>query len=232
MRAAVVSLAVALVAAASAGAALARTPAPDGYAGYRPPPPADDGQGAPLTPRPEIRWRASRAIGQPWAGRLVDGVRLPAEGPDWFTWDPAEGRRPNRAWRRWGTDGLLRTVLRVLREYREANPGVARVGVGDLSRPRGGPFGREFGGLGHMSHQNGRDVDVWYPRVDGLERRPLRVAQVDRAAAQELVDRFVAAGAEKVFVGPRVGLDGPRRVVIALAHHDDHLHIRIPLPPE
>jgi hypothetical protein len=42
------------------------------------------------------------------------------------------------------------------------------------------------------------------------------------------VDRFVAAGAEKVFVGPRLGLRGPRRVVQPLAYHDDHLHVRLP----
>ena len=41
--------------------------------------------------------------------------------------------------------------------------------VGDLSRPRGGEFGRRFGALGHSSHQNGLDADVYYPRRD---RRP------------------------------------------------------------
>jgi hypothetical protein len=48
--------------------------------------------------------------------------------------------------------------------------------------------------------------------------------------AQDLVDRFVAAGAQRVFVGPRVGLRGPRGIVARLAHHDDHLHVRIPNP--
>ena len=176
---------------------------------------------------PEIQWRHSRAVGVPWAGRLVRGVKLPAEGPDWFTWDPALNRKPDRAWRRWGTDRLLRVLLRVVREYRADNPGVARVGIGDLSRPHGGFFGRVFGGLGHASHQNGLDVDVWYPRVDGRERRAFRVSQVDVAAAQELVDRFVAAGADKVYVGPNLGLDGPRGRVIPLVNHDDHVHVRI-----
>jgi hypothetical protein len=30
-----------------------------------------------------------------------------------------------------------------------------------------------------------------------------------------------------VFVGPSLGLRGPPRVVQELAHHDDHLHVRI-----
>ena len=154
-------------------------------------------------------------------------MQLPAEGPHWFTWDPALKRVPDRPWRRWGTDRLVRTVLAVLDGYAAAHPEAPRVGVGDLSRPHGGPFGARFGGLGHASHQNGLDVDVYYPRVDGLERAAYKVALVDRTLAQDLVDRFVAAGAVHIFVGPRVGLRGPRRIVAVLAHHDDHLHVRV-----
>ena len=198
---------------------------------FAPPPPADDGQGFPPTPRPVIEWKRSRPMGVPWAGSLRRAVQLPAEGPDWFTWDGVLDQAPNRGWRRWGTAGLIRTTLAVLREYREANPGAARVGIGDISRQHGGHFGREFGGLGHASHQNGLDVDVWYPRVDGLERRPYKPSLVDEALAQDLVDRFVDAGAEHVFVGPHLHLTGPRVVVSPLVHHDDHLHVRIPPPP-
>src|SRR5215212_3053800 len=133
MRAALVSLALALV---LAPVAAARTPEPSPYA-FIPV--------VPLTP--VIHWRTSHALGLPWAGRLARGVQLPAEGPDWFTWDPALNRRPNRGWRRWGTDTLVRMVLRVLHDYRAANPGVARVGIGDISRHHGGSFGRVYGGL-------------------------------------------------------------------------------------
>jgi murein endopeptidase len=179
------------------------------------------------TAMPSVAWRRSRAVGRPNGGRLVRGVQLPAEGQDWFTWDPVRKHIPNRPGRRWGTDRLVRTLLRVLREYRAANPGAPRVGIGDLSRPRGGEFGRRFGGLGHASHQNGLDADVYYPRRDGRERRPYAPRQVDRALAQDLVDRFAAAGAEYVFVGPRLRLRGRRGVVEALVNHDDHLHLRV-----
>jgi murein endopeptidase len=84
-----------------------------------------------------------------------------------------------------------------------------------------------YGPPGHASHQNGLDADVYYPRTDRRERAPLRVAQVDRALAQDLVDRFVAAGAQYVFVGLSVSLDGPRRVVQAIPHHNNHLHVRL-----
>ena len=59
-----------------------------------------------------------------------------------------------------------------------------------------------FGGLGHASHQNGLDADIYYPRMDGQERRPYKPSQVDVDLAQDLVDRFVAAGARVVYVGP------------------------------
>ena len=175
-------------------------------------------------------WRRSVAVGVPWAGRLERGVRLPAEGEAFFTWDPLLKRSPSRSWRRVGTDALVRRVLDVLRDFRAAHPGAPRVGVGDLSRSRGGDFGPQWGGPGHVSHQNGLDVDVYYPRRDRSERPPKRAEEVDRKLAQDLVDRFVAAGAARVFVGPNVGLTGPRDVVQTLPRHDNHLHVRIAPP--
>jgi murein endopeptidase len=190
---------------------------------------------AAATPKPStepIQWRQSRSIGVPWNGRLVRGVQLPAEGARFFTWDPALKRSPNRPWRRWGTDRLVRMLLRVLDDYAAAHPEAARVGIGDLSRPHGGIFDERFGGRGHASHQNGRDVDVYYPRLDGRELRPARPSQIDRALAQDLVTRFVRAGAVRVFVGPHTGLRGPRRIVQRLIYHDDHMHVRIGPDPK
>ena len=168
----------------------------------------------------------SRAVGTPWAGQLVGGLQLPAEGARFFTWDPVLRRSPDRAWRRWGTRRAVLATLRVVVAYARAHPEAPRVGIGDLSRPHGGDFGPRFGGIGHMSHQNGLDVDVYYPRLDRREVAPLSAAQIDRRLAQGLVDRFVRAGAVRIFVGPNTGLRGPRRIVQVLAHHDNHLHVR------
>jgi len=207
----------------SAALTAARPDRPAG--GTRPPPAAVE---RPPAPEAAIVWRRSRALGEPFHnGRLVDGVQLPAETSHLVTWDPVRDAVPNRGWRRWGTDRLVRTVLAVASGYAAAHPDAPRVVVGDLSRPHGGEFGRRYGGDGHRSHQNGLDVDVYYPRRDGRELAPRRVGQVDRALAQDLVDRFVRAGARYVFVGPRTGLRGPRKVVWPLWNHDDHLHVRL-----
>lgn len=184
---------------------------------------------APAAPQaPPGTTTASRALGRPFRdGRLVRGVQLPISGPDHLTWDAPLQRVPNRPWRRWGTDVLVATLLQVLAEHRVAHPEAPPVLIGDLSRPTGGIFDQRYGGLGHASHQNGLDVDVYYPRKDRRLIEPRSAAQVDRRLSQDLVDRFLAAGAEFVFVGRKVGLKGPRGRVAKLPHHDDHLHLRI-----
>ena len=179
---------------------------------------------APAVVVPDV---GSLALGAPNDGGLANGLQLPETGPDWVTYDPILHRIPNRADRRWATDRLLAFLLAVLRDYRLAHPGVPQVVIGDLSRPGGGPFGSDYGGLGHASHQNGLDVDVYYPRLDRTLQPPGAVADVDRGLAQDLVSRFVAAGAQFEFVGLHVGLGGPAPVVQAIDHHDDHVHVRI-----
>ena len=174
-----------------------------------------------------VRWRESKAVGLPYAGRLVRGVQLPEEGDAYFTWDPIRKTTPNRGWRRWGTNRLVRLTLRIAGRYARENPGAPRLTIGDLSRPHGGDFGPQYGSIGHASHQNGLDVDIYYPRRDRSERPPKRPSQVDLDLSQELVDMFVAAGAERVFVGPSLDLRGPPRVVAPLAHHDNHIHVRL-----
>jgi murein endopeptidase len=178
-------------------------------------------------PAPRIAWHHSIALGSPAAGRLERGVRLPAAGAAFFTWDPVKRRSPNRPWRRWGTDRLVQVVLKVAREHRAAHPQAPRMAVGDLSRRQGGDFGPRFGYIGHASHQNGLDVDVYYPRADGRERAARDASQIDRRLSQELVDRFLAAGAATIFIGPNTRLIGPPGVVVPLTNHDNHLHVRL-----
>jgi hypothetical protein len=168
-------------------------------------------------PRPH--WRRSLAVGQPAGGLLVNGVLFPAFGERFFTWDPLLHRSPDRAWRRWGTDRLVRTVLGVINGFSRDH--WIRVGVGDLSRRNGGPFGPK-----HLSHQNGLDADLYYPRRDRIERPPDRPGQIDRRLSQDLVNRLVRAGAVKIFVGPNTGLTGPAGIVQQLAGHDNHVHVR------
>ena len=179
----------------------------------------------PVHSGPRVQWRHSLSLGRADGGTLVRGVRFPARGTTFFTWDPILHRSPDRPWRRYGNDRLVRIVLNVLAGYARSHPDAPLVGIGDFSRPHGGYFGPK-----HASHQNGLDVDVYYPRLDGRERPPTRPAQIDRPLAQDLLDRFLAAGAVKIFVGPNTRLSGPARTVSVLSLHDNHMHVRIAAP--
>ena len=188
-------------------------------------------------PRRRPARRAARRAGgalargrPPWHGRLVNGVELPEVGGDWLTWDPVLKEIPNRPERRWGTAKLIATIQRVLAGWHLAHPTMPQVLIGDLSRPHGGAFDQRYGGLGHASHQNGLDADIYYPRADHRLLAAYKPDLIDRALAQDLLDRFVAAGAQFVFIGTRTHLRGPRKIVEVIAHHNDHMHVRI-LPP-
>jgi hypothetical protein len=169
---------------------------------------------------PAIQWRNATSVGLWWSGRLIAGTRLPVEGPDWVTWNPVTDSVPNAPRRLYGNERTIRTIVSVIEAYREANPQAPRVVVGDISFESGGPMDA------HVSHQNGLDVDIYYPRLDGVLRAPPSPEAIDRRLAQDLLDRFLAAGATIVFVGYSTGLHGPARVVVPYPNHENHMHVR------
>ena len=180
------------------------------------------GRAASADASPRIDWRNATSLGLPWSGNLVDGTQLPLEGPDWVTWNPVTDAVPNAPSRLYGNERTIRTILSVIEAYRAANPRAARVVVGDISFRDGGPMDA------HVSHQSGLDVDIYYPRLDGALREPRLPRAVDRRLSQDLLERFVAAGAQMVFVGFSTGLHGPTKVVIPYPNHENHMHVRFP----
>ena len=174
---------------------------------------------------PKIEWHHAISVGVPWSGSLIDGTQLPLEGPSWVTWNPVTDSVPNEPKRLYGNQLTIRAIVTVTEAYRTAHPGAARVVIGDISREGGGPMRDE-----HVSHQNGLDVDVYYPRLDRTLRAPRAPGEIDRRLAQDLLDRFVAAGAQMVFVGYSTGLHGPAGVVVPYPNHEYHMHVRFPRP--
>jgi murein endopeptidase len=96
--------------------------------------------------------------------------------------------------------------------------------VGDISLRGGGRMDE------HVSHQNGLDVDVYYPHSDRHLSAAIATSQIDGELAHDLLDRFVAAGAQTVFVGFSTGLKGPSGVVVPYPNHENHMHVRFPPP--
>ena len=171
---------------------------------------------------PMIAWRHATSVGLPYRGRLVHGTQLPVRGPDWVTWNPITDRGPNLPKRLYGNEHTIRAILSVIHAYRAKHPHAARVVIGDISHEHGGPMDD------HASHQNGRDVDVYFPRVDRRLRAPTASGQIDHRLAQDLLDRFLAAGAQMIFVSDSTGLHGPANVVTPWPGHDYHMHVRFP----
>ena len=180
-------------------------------------------------PVPEVRpttveWRRATSVGLQYAGRLVDGTQLPVEGPDWITWNPNTDSSPNLTDRLYGHERTIHAIVNVLAAYRAAHPHAPRVVIGDISFRHGGTMDQ------HASHQNGLDVDVYYPRLDKHLTAPISARQIDRRLSQDLLDRFVAAGARMVFVGFSTGLRGAHDVVVPYANHENHMHVRFRSP--
>jgi Penicillin-insensitive murein endopeptidase len=171
-------------------------------------------------PSPKFEWRNATSHGVPWSGSLIAGTQLPVEGPNWVTWNPVTDSVPNAPSRLYGNERTIRAIVSVIDAYRAANPRAPRVLVGDISFEGGGPMDA------HVSHQSGLDVDIYYPRLDRSLREPKLPDAIDRRLSQDLLERFIAAGARMVFVGYATGLRGPNSIVVPYANHENHMHVR------
>jgi hypothetical protein len=180
---------------------------------------------APATEFGKVEWHRATSVGLPYSGHLADGTQLPVESHDWVTWNPITDSVPNLPGRLYGNEHTIRTIVSVLAAYRTAHPSAQRVLIGDISLRDGGRMDD------HASHQNGLDVDVYYPRLDRHLSAPIATSQIDHQLAQDLLDRFVAAGARVVFVGFSAGLRGPSGTVVPYPNHENHMHVRFPMPP-
>ena len=141
----------------------------------------------------------------------------------WATFNPVTGAYPNAAARRWGTDRTLATIERVTLAYSRKFPTAPRVIIGDISLKHGGRFGA------HASHQQGLDVDVYYPRRGGgRAMAPRGPGDTDRRRSQWLIERFAAERAKVVYVGVRVGIRRSRSNIRYLGvNHETHFHVRL-----
>ena len=77
---------------------------------------------------------------------FTGGVQLP----------PGNGYNVRRPANAWGTPGTVRAIVASIARFRAGEPDAPPVQIGDISRENGGPL-RE-----HVSHQEGRDVDIGY----------------------------------------------------------------------
>lgn len=116
----------------------------------------------------------ARVIGHYGAACLAGGLPLPLDGVGYQVIDPA--RRRN-----FGHPVLVNYLGDLGRAVAAQELGIML--VGDMAQPRGGPMT-----FGHLSHQGGLDVDVWFR----LDRTALPLAQRDGLIVPSVID--VATG--------------------------------------
>jgi penicillin-insensitive murein endopeptidase len=187
------------------------------------------------------------AIGYYPRGCLQGGVELPTDGPNW------EVMRLSRN-RNWGHPELIHFLKKFAPLAAKAT-GWHGILIGDMAQPRGGPLP-----FGHLSHQIGLDVDIWFMpmpnhRLSKQEREdvsasnlvaadgkninpktwaPSDIAFIRTAAEQPEVERVLVNAAIKKELcrvkDPKH--DGWMSKVRPWYGHADHIHVRLKCPAD
>jgi penicillin-insensitive murein DD-endopeptidase len=186
------------------------------------------------------------ALGYYTHGCLQGGVELPKTGATWQVMRISRNRN-------WGHPSLVRFLEKFAPLAAKAT-GWKGILVGDMAQPRGGPLP-----FGHMSHQVGLDVDIWFMPMPGhvlsQEERektsainlvaddwkhinpntwtPAHAAFIRTAAEQPEVERVLVNAAIKKQMCEMQGDKHPAwmdKVRPWYGHHD-HIHVRLECPP-
>jgi penicillin-insensitive murein DD-endopeptidase len=185
----------------------------------------------------------ARVIGGSGGACIAGAVMLPLEGPGYQAVD-LERRRY------FGHPQLVAFIEDLGRVVAQRQLGTLL--VGDMAQARGGPMA-----FGHVSHQGGLDVDLWYrldvaalPRSarEGIAQPSVVLPATGRPDPLRWTARHAAliqsvaldARVARVFVGAAIKRDLCQqswpdrswlRRVRTWPGHDDHLHVRLLCPP-
>jgi hypothetical protein len=119
---------------------------------------------------------------EPQPGRLVNARKLPNH--DAYT--------IKRAHNVYGTARTIKLIGKVVDGYRRRAPGGPKLRIGDISKDGGGPMS------GHLSHQEGRDVDIGLilqgELADHLHFSGASADNIDLTRTWTLIEEFIATG--------------------------------------
>ncbi|UQA61794.1 penicillin-insensitive murein endopeptidase [Polyangium aurulentum] len=127
----------------------------------------------------------SASLGSPTRGSLFGGVEL--KDSDGIQRAGGYG---------WGTEMVIRSIERAVRQVRRCHPGSPPLYVGDISRERGGWL------KPHRSHQSGLDADIgYYYRTQASWYQHATSENLDAARTWALVRALVEGGnVEMIFM--------------------------------
>jgi penicillin-insensitive murein endopeptidase len=187
------------------------------------------------------------AIGYYPRGCLQGGVELPVDGPNWQVMRLSRNRN-------WGHPELIKFLEKFAPRAAQAT-GWKGVLIGDMAQPRGGPLP-----FGHLSHQIGLDVDIWFMpmpnhELSKKEREDLSAINVVSADWLSINSKvwtpqhfdFIKTAAEqpdveRVLVNAAIKkemcrIEGKQRFpwmskVRPWYGHHDHIHVRLKCPAD
>ena len=185
------------------------------------------------------------AIGYYPRGCLQGGVELPINGPTWQVMRLSRNRN-------WGHPSLVRFLEKFAPAAAKVT-GWKGILIGDMAQPRGGPLP-----FGHLSHQIGLDVDIWFMPMPNRtltpeEREkisainlvsddwkhlnpktwtPQHIAFIKTAAEHPNVERvLVNAAIKKELCRVDAKASWLAKVRPWYGHHD-HIHVRLACPAD
>jgi len=180
------------------------------------------------------------SIGQPYHGRLVNGVPFPTQFRGYHLRDTD---------RTYTTPEVIGAVLDAVDAVQKQYPTTCDLYFGDFSTPEGGSASH------HRSHQNGRDVDIgMYFRdnrpvdtfmpmneanldvsktwcfVEGLLRtQRIQYIFLDRRVQKLLYDYALSRGVDETYLNRLFG-NSKGAIVQHVVNHQDHMHVRFYTP--
>jgi murein endopeptidase/LysM repeat protein len=188
----------------------------------------------------------TESIGQPYHGRLVNGIPFPNEFRGY------ELREEDHTYT---TPELIGALLDAFDAVRHKYPDTCDVYLGDFSHKGGGFFSH------HRSHQNGRDVDIglyekgnqalhtlvpmneenldipktWCLIENILRSQRVQYIFLDRSIQKLLYDYALSQGVDQSYLDHLFGNvgGGPRgwgATIQHVPHHYDHMHVRFFTP--
>jgi len=187
------------------------------------------------------------AIGYYPRGCLQGGVELPVNGPNWQVMRLSRNRN-------WGHPELVNFLEKFAPAAAKAT-GWKGILIGDMAQPRGGPLP-----FGHLSHQIGLDVDIWFmpmPNHELSKKEREDTSAINVVAADKLNinpkvwtpqhEQFIKTAAEepeveRVLVNAAIKkelcrIEGKDHFpwmakVRPWYGHDDHIHVRLKCPAD
>lgn len=160
----------------------------------------------------------SRSLGTQTRGSLIGGQPFAKKSNIHYSWNwrNKSFHLPQKF--RYANCKTLKKTKMIVQEYRKSNcPALA---IGDFSK-KGGGFLK-----GHSSHQNGKDVDLYYPLKNHKKGTTKNVRKIDNKCSYQLSRAIYKSNPKLVLVGEDTMFRLYGKHTKRYPNHNNHFHVR------